>query len=209
MFDLNDTIELVMPTPDGEKICEVRHPTEEEWCARYEQRQTVIRNVGKGETESKILHREESDLNLLSAIQKNKDVAFDGAEAVTLMDQLSMCDLVDVQRDGKLVQLTFSTLLGEVTHTLKMPGHAELKSATEDCVRVRGGRTNQTTVSIKLKPALVLYDKIAESVEGYNPADPKLVPAYHKYKVIDALQGEINNLSVKAKKAIPLSSPGR
>jgi hypothetical protein len=200
VYDLKDNIELEILTDEGIKVCAVNHPTDEQWVQRFSKRYTLIRNLGNGQSEQKPMNREAADSALLLEIQINKEEAeFDEFEAVTLIEQLATCDVVDVIRSGGSLQITLNTILGEVIHYVKMPKQKELKYAIEASVKVRGGRLNTSTVTIFLSPTADLYDTIAERIEGYNINNPKEVPIIHKYKVIDVIQGEVQNISAHTK----------
>jgi len=207
MYDLSENIDLVIPSPDGEKICSVRQPTADEWITRFKTRINIIRNLGNGVTQSDVQNREKADMALLAAIQQNKEVVFDEAEAVTVIDQLATCDVVNVEKVGKSYEITLQTILGDVTHTVRSPYHKELKKTTDAIVKARGGRFNTTTLHMDIAPAAELYDSHIEKIEGYNIEDKALIPLVHKYKVIDVLQGEISNITVKSKVAASENFP--
>jgi hypothetical protein len=199
VFDLNDTIEMVIPTDSGDRTCEMNHPTDEQWTARYNKRYTLIRNLGNGLNEQKQMNKEQADSALLLEIQINKAVVFDEYEAVTLMDQLSQCDVVDVIRTGGSMKIILNTILGDVEHYVKIPKQKDLKYTIDASVKMRGGRLNTSTVYVFLPPAGELYNTIAERIEGYSTKDFKVIPLIHKYKVIDAIQGEMSNISSSVK----------
>lgn len=200
MFDLNDTIELVLPTADGDKLCIVKHPTDEQWAARYRERYTQIRNLGNGVTENKTMNREAADIKLLAAIQQNKlEVVFDDTEATILIDQLATCDVVDIVKANKSYVITLNTVLGEVEVIVGIPPHKELKKTIESCMSIRGGRFNTSTIHMHIQPGGDLFDKYVESVKDYTPDTPKAIPLIHKYKAIDVIQGEVTNIVTKSK----------
>lgn len=200
MFDLTENVELELPTHSGSKVCLVRQPTDAEWTKRFETRYTLVRNLQGGQSEQKIMNQEEADSTLLSAIQINKDVVFDPAEAILITDQLANCEVIDVSKAGGKLHITLNTILGEVEHDIVIPSHKQLRESVDKCVSVRGGKFNTSTVRLKLAPAAELYDKCAEAVQGYTEgALPKDVPIVHKYKVIDVLNSEISAITTKAK----------
>ena len=199
MYDLNDSIELILPVAEGDKSCVVKHPTDDQWISRFGKRYTIIRNLGNGVSETKSMNRETADSELLAAIQLNKEIKFDEAEAITLIEQLANCDVVDVTKEGGRYVIILNTPLGEVTLTVKIPTHKDLKYATEACLRVRGGKFNASTIHISLSPGAELFDKIAEEVKGYSTTNPKEIPIIHKYKAIDAIQGEVNQIVARSK----------
>lgn len=211
MYDLDDTIEIEVFSGGDLKICEVRNPTEAEWDELFKNRYTMIRNLGRGSNEAKVINKEKAAAQFLAKIQLNTDIVFEEYEAATIVDQLSECDVLDSSRSGSSYTFTLSTLLGEVTHTVKIPQHKDLKQTIEQTVRVRGERNNSSSVRTYIEPAIALYNSIAETVVGYSVTDPKLVPAVHKYKVVDAIQGEINQMTARSKKDanVPPTIPGR
>ena len=202
MYEIKESIEIIVPSPDtesGEKLCIVRQPTAEEWSARYQQRINVIKNLGNGVTQSEVLNREKADATLLKAIQQNKDVTFDDSEAIAIIEQLANCDVVNIEKIGRSYEITLQTILGDVVHQIKVPYHKDLRKATEGIVKARGGKFNTTMLHMNLVPAAELYDSHAEKIEGYDTENPKEVPIVHKYKVVDVIQGEINNITAKSK----------
>lgn len=208
MFDLKDTIIITLPTEVGDKDCELQHPTDEQWTERFNKRYTLIRNLGNQQNEQKAMNKEAADSKLLSEVQVNKEtVTFNEFEAVTIIEQLAMCEVVDVIRSGSSLQITLNTILGEVIHHVRMPSQKDLKYAIDSSAKVRGGRLNTNTVTIFLPPTSDLYNSIVDRVEGYSTKEPKEVPIIHKYKVIDVIQGEVQNITVNVKAKKDVSSP--
>ena len=70
----------------GEKSCEVRFPSDEEWCAWARAQRTVRHFLGRGKAQSEDVDLPKINAELFAKIRTDKDgPAFDDAEAGMVM----------------------------------------------------------------------------------------------------------------------------
>ena len=85
----------------GEKQCEVRFPTDEEWCGWARSQRTVRRFLGRGKSQSEDLDLPKINAELFAKIRVDKDgPEFDDAEAGMVIARIERCMVIDVQRDA-------------------------------------------------------------------------------------------------------------
>lgn len=205
MFRRDTIIELVLPTEKGDKVLQTVFPSDEAWIKRHKTRFVQITDLGRGNTTHKAMMAEEADLALVNSLlpEDEKD-KFDGAEAIILCEQLATCNIVEVSKQGSYYDVTVQTVLGETKHTLKIPSHKDLKRRNELSSKFISGRYNSSSLHTMLAPSKELYNQLFEGAEGYEPADLNTIPIVHKYKVIDAISTDINDLKTKANGEDPL-----
>ena len=92
VFDASRPIALRLPGPSGGRTIRVRFPTDDEWIERQRHRELLTKSLGRGASETTILHREDADAMLLSKIRTEQDEAeTDAFEAVKLIEELATC----------------------------------------------------------------------------------------------------------------------
>src|SRR5271157_5558530 len=81
MFDASKPF-VVPILSGGEKSCEVRFPSDEEWCSWARQQRTVRHFLGRGKSQSEDVDLPKINAELFSKIRTDKDgPVFDEAEA--------------------------------------------------------------------------------------------------------------------------------
>ncbi|HUS96798.1 MAG TPA: hypothetical protein VMX97_08680 [Hyphomicrobiaceae bacterium] len=191
MFDSNREIEIRLPAPDGIKTAIVRFPSDEQWSERMRVQRTVIRDLGRGQSETQILGAEEADLALFQAVRIDKDgPAFDAAEAAAVIRRLSRADTGEPEREGNAYRIPLTVPGAETVHVLRMPSERQLLDYRRSAVRVIESRHGRSELRINLTPAAELYDALKQTVEGYTGA----VPIIHKSAVINELLQELRTL---------------
>ncbi len=96
MFDTKQPFKLTIVS-GTEKTCEVRFPTDKEWCARSRKQRVIIRDIGRGKTHRDVPKRELIDLELFQAIAgKEIAEAFDEYEAARIIERLGRAEAVSL-----------------------------------------------------------------------------------------------------------------
>ena len=123
MFDSGITIALHLRTPAGVKNVRVRFPSDEEWTERQRRRKIIIKQLGRGISETIIGNAEEADAVLLAKIRVPEENApeVDAFESNRIIEQLSQVEVDDVVQVGDSFRVTLRVLGGTVVHLLKMP----------------------------------------------------------------------------------------
>jgi len=69
MFDAKQPITIHLRTPEGVKPVRVRFPTDEEWIDRQKKRKVIVKQLGRGVSETTIPDSAEADAALLAKIR--------------------------------------------------------------------------------------------------------------------------------------------
>jgi hypothetical protein len=80
----------------------VRFPSDEEWIERQRRRKVIVKDLGRGASETTVVHREDADAALLAKIRTEQDgPEVDPFEAAKLIDELATCEVDDVVPVGE------------------------------------------------------------------------------------------------------------
>ncbi len=186
MFDANQTITMNLRAPGGAKTIRVRYPTDEDWIDRQRRRKVIIKQLGRGVSETIISGGEDADAALLAKIREG-DGEVDPFEASRIIEQLSQADVDDVIQEGDVFRVTLRVLGGTVTHLLKMPSAKDVFEYRRSFARVLDLPYNRQELTINLGAAGALYKKLAAGSEGYSGEIPIIHQAVAVKAAIDAL----------------------
>ncbi len=188
MFD--QTKEFVVKILSGsEKLCTVRFPSDEEWCARTRAQRAIRRILGRGKSQYEVTNAEEADAELFAKIRQDKDGAeFDAAEAAKVIERLERCQVVDVERQGDRFRIEMKVPGAHVVHVLKIPTQKDVLDYGRASVRAIDGRRQQE-IRLALEPSAELWAKVKAGVEGY--ANPDAVPIVHKDVAVVELLAQV------------------
>jgi hypothetical protein len=191
MFDAKQPITIHLRTPDGVKPIRVRFPTDEEWIDRQKKRKVIVKQLGRGVSETTIPDSQDADAALLAKIRVLEENApdVDAFEASRIIEQLSQADVDDVVQEGDAFRVTLRVLGGTVTHLLKMPSAKDVFDYRRGFARVLDLPYNRQELIINLAPAGALFKKLLESSEGYASDAPIIHQAVAVKAAIDALDG--------------------
>jgi hypothetical protein len=108
VFDAKRTIALKLNTPEGVKTVRVRFPSDEEWTARQRRRKVIVKNLGRGMSETSVTGTEEIDAALVAKIRVEQEnpVEVDAFEATRIVEQLSQAEVDDVVQAGGCFRVT-------------------------------------------------------------------------------------------------------
>lgn len=191
MFDSTKTIAMNLRTAAGVKTIRVRFPSDEEWFDRQRKRKVIVKQLGRGVSETTIPESQDADAALLEKIRVAEEDApeVDAFEASRVIEQLSQAEVDDVAQAGEGFRVTLRVLGGTVAHLLKMPSAKDVFEYRRGFARVLDLPYNRQELVINLAPAGVLYKRLLLSTEGYAGEVPVIHAAVAVKAAIDALDG--------------------
>jgi hypothetical protein len=197
MFDTKQPITIHLRTPEGVKPVRVRFPTDDEWIERQKKRKVIVKQLGRGVSETTIPDSAEADAALLARIRVPEENALevDAFEASRIIEQLSQADVDDVAQVGDGFRVTMRVLGGTVSHALRMPSAKDVFEYRRGFARVLDLPYNRQELIINLAPAAALYEKLVDSTEGYAGDVPIIHQAVAVKAAIDALDGAFEESS--------------
>jgi hypothetical protein len=191
MFDATRPIAINLRTSAGVKTVRVRFPTDDEWAERQRRRKVIIKQLGRGVSETTVANGEDVDAALLALIQEKPregdGPAVDPFEAMKVMEQLSQADVDDVVAAGDSFRVTLRVLGGTATHVLKMPSAKDVFDYRRGFARVLDLPYNRQELTINLAAAGALYKRLLETTEGYAGDVPLIHQAVAVKAAIDAV----------------------
>ncbi|BDC48913.1 hypothetical protein F183_A12290 [Bryobacterales bacterium F-183] len=187
--DASRPVTVNLRTPDGVKTIRVRFPTDEEWIERQRKRKVIVKQLGRGVSETTIPDSQDVDGVLLAKIRVGEDdgPAVDPFEASRVIEQLSQAEVDDVASIGDGFRVTLRVLGGTVTHELRMPSAKDVFEYRRGFARVLDLPYNRQELVINLAPAATLFKKLIQSSEGYAGDVPIIHQAVAVKAAIDAL----------------------
>jgi len=186
MFDATKPITVNLRTPEGVKTIRVRFPSDEDWIERQRRRKVIIKQLGRGVSETIISGGEDADAALLAKIREG-DGEVDPFEANRIVEQLSQAEVDDVVQTGDSFRVALRVLGGVVTHLLKMPSAKDVFEYRRGFARVLDLPYNRQELTINLGAAGALYKKLITATEGYAGEAPIIHQAVAVKAAIDAL----------------------
>ena len=189
VFDAARPIALQLRTPAGLKTVRVRFPNDEQWIERQRKRKVIVKQLGRGVSETTIPNSEDADAALLTKIRVPEENApeVDAFEASRVIEQLSQAEVDDVVQVGDAFRVTLRVLGGKVTHLLKMPSAKDVFEYRRGFARVLDLPYNRQELIINLAPAGALFKRLAQTAEGYAGEVPVIHQAVAVKAAIDAL----------------------
>jgi len=189
VFDAARPIALQLRTSAGVKTIRVRFPSDEEWTERQRRRKVIIKQLGRGVSETIIANGEDADGALLAKIRVPEENApeVDAFEASRIIEQLSQAEVDDVVQAGDAFRVTLRVLGGIVTHVLKMAAAKDVTEYRRGFARVLDLPYNRQELTINLAAAGALYKKLITTAEGYAGDAPVMHQAVAVKAAIDAL----------------------
>lgn len=189
VFDASRPVTVNLRTPDGMKTIRVRFPTDEEWIDRQRKRKVIVKQLGRGVSETTIPDSQDVDGALLAKIRVGEDEGpvVDPFEASRVIEQLSQAEVDDVASIGDGFRVTLRVLGGTITHELRMPSAKDVFEYRRGFARVLDLPYNRQELVINLAPAATLFKKLIQSSEGYAGDVPIIHQAVAVRAAIDAL----------------------
>ena len=189
LFDAKRPIALALRTPSGVKTVRVRFPTDEEWIDRQRRRKVIVKQLGRGISETTIPNSEDADAALFAKIRAAEPEApeVDPFEASRVIEQLGQAEVDDVVQVGDGFEVTLRVLGGTVIHSLRMLSAKDVFEYRRGFARVLDLPYNRQELIINLAPAGALYKRLVQGAEGYAGEAPIIHQAVAVKAAIDAL----------------------
>ncbi|MCC6362208.1 MAG: hypothetical protein IT165_01720 [Bryobacterales bacterium] len=189
VFDATVPVAIQLRTPGGVKTVRVRFPSDDQWAERQRRRKVIIKNLGRGTSETIIPNAEDVDAALLAKIRIEEETPadVDAFEAVKCMEQLAQAEVDDVVHVGDAFRVTTRVLGGTTVHLLRMPSARDVFEYRRGFARVLDLPFNKQELTINLRAAGDLYKKLVQATEGYVGDVPIIHQAVAVKAAIDAL----------------------
>jgi hypothetical protein len=189
VFDAARPVALQLRAPGGLKTVRVRFPSDDEWAERQRRRKVIVKQLGRGISETTIPSGEEVDAALLAKIRAEEDgPAVDPFEAQKIVEQLSQCDVDDVVLAGDAYRVTLRVPGATTAILLNMPSAKDVNDYRRGFARVLDLPYGRQELSINLRAASDLYKKLVKATEGYAGDAPIIHQAVAVKAAIDALE---------------------
>ena len=180
MFDTTTTIVIGLRTSVGKTDVSVRWPTDEEWAAHRKRRKILLRQLGRGTTETGI-DSGDADAKLYESIKLNGAPALSVAEASRIVETIATCDVLGVDLHAEDAEVALQTMMGEVKHTVRIPTMDQVRTLQRS-TRLITLPYNRQEIRTNIESSAALWDQCAGRAEGYAGA----VPNVHKDTAIRA-----------------------
>ena len=82
VFDASRPIAINLRTPEGVKTIRVRFPSDDEWIERQRRRKAVIKQLGRGMSETTVANGEDVDAAMVAKIRTEETPEIDPFEAM-------------------------------------------------------------------------------------------------------------------------------
>jgi hypothetical protein len=191
VFDAARPVAIQLLGPGGLKTVRVRFPSDDEWAERQRRRKVLVKNLGRGVSETTTKNGEEIDAALLAKIRTEEEPEVDPFEAAKIIDQLATCDVYDVEQAGDAFKVTTRVLGGTTTHLLKMPTAKDVNTYKRGFLRLLDLPFGRQEITINVRAAGDLYKKLIEAAEGYAGEVPILHQVVAVKAAVDALDAAL------------------
>jgi hypothetical protein len=183
VFATSTLIEIKVMTPDGIVPVELRWPSDEEWSKRNGKRKILIRQLGRGMSETIPPDPSEADIDLYKTIAVNGAPPLTAPEAARILEAISLAEVVDVTLNGLDAMVELRVVSGTVHHHLKVPTTDQIFAWRRAAVHSLDLPYNVRQLKVTTEPGARLWDACSGSSEDYEGP----VPAIHKDHAIRGL----------------------
>jgi hypothetical protein len=187
VFDATRPIAINLRAPGGVKTVRVRFPTDDEWAERQRRRKVVIKQLGRGVSETIVANGEDVDAALVAKIRTEPTPEIDAFEAAKIVEQLSTAEVDDVVAEGDSFRVTTRVLGGSTAHVLNLPSAKDVFDYRRGFARVLDLPFGKQELTINIAPAAALYKKLVTSTCGYAGDVPIIHQAVAVKASIDAM----------------------
>jgi hypothetical protein len=169
------------------KTVRVRFPSDDEWIARQRRRKVLVKQLGRGISETTVANGEDVDAALVAKIRAGEDPDVDAFEAMKVVEQLSLAEVDDVLPDGDSFTVTLRVLGASTVHLLKMPSAKDVFEYRRGFARLLDLPFGRQEVTINIGSAAALYKRLITATEGYVGDVPIIHQAVAVKAAIDAM----------------------
>ena len=187
VFDATRPVAVQLRGPDGIKTVRTRFPTDDEWTERQRRRKVIVKQLGRGTSETTIPNGEDIDAALLAKTRTEETPEVDAFEAQKVIEQLATCDVDDVVLAGDAFRVTLRVLGATTTILLKMPSAKDVNRYRHGFARVLDLPFSHQELTINVRAAGELFKNLLDTTEGYAGDVPIIHQAVAVKAAIDAL----------------------
>ena len=187
VFDATRPVAIQLRGPDGVKTVRVRFPSDDEWAERQRRRKVIVKQLGRGISETTIPSGEDIDAAMVGKIRTEEEPQIDAFEAQKVVEQLSTCDVDDVVLAGDAYRVTMRVMGATTTVLLKVPSAKDVNQYRRGFARVLDLQFNRTELTVNVRAGGDLFKKLVDGVEGYVGDVPIIHQAVAVKAAIDAL----------------------
>lgn len=187
-FDVNRRIAMKIQSPEGLKTIELRFPSDDEWIERQRKRKLIIKNIGRGISETIPPDSAEDDAVLIRNLVAEGFPEIDGHEATRVLETLSEAEVEEVEPEGDAFRITLRVPGARTVHVLRMPTAKQLLQYRRGFVKILDLPYNKQSMTINLRAAGELYTAICDKSEGYVGPIPILHQMAAVKGAVDALE---------------------
>jgi hypothetical protein len=187
VFDATRPVAINLRGPDGVKTVRVRFPTDDEWAERQRRRKVIVKQLGRGISETTTPSGEDIDAAMVAKIRTEEEPQVDAFEAQKVVEQLAICEVDDVVLAGDAYRVTLRVLGATTTVLLKMPSAKDVSEYRHGFARILDMQFSRTQLTINLRAGGDLFKKLVETTEGYAGEVPIIHQAVAVKAAIDAL----------------------
>ncbi len=188
VFDAERRIEIKLQTPEGVKAVTVRFPSDEELVDRARRRKIIIKQIGRGTSETVVPEAEDVDAALFEKIREGEGPDLDVYEASQIIEQLTECEVDDVLPDPEGFRVVLRVPGATTAIVLRMPTAKEIIHHKRSFAKVLDLPYNRQSVTVNLQAAADLFVALKKRVENYAGAVPINHQAVAVKAAIDALE---------------------
>jgi len=189
LFDTNRQMEITLQSAEGAKTITVRFPSDQQWIERQRKRKILIKNLGRGMSETITPDSSDFDADLVAELRAGEEPAIDGFEASRILDEISRADVDSIEREENLFRVHLQIPGSRTIHVMKIPSSRDLFQHRRSFYRIIDLPYNRQQLTINLDAAADLYKKLCESNEGYAAS----VPIIHQAAAIQAVVSEVES----------------
>jgi len=171
----------------GEKRCQVRFPTDAEWCNWARAQRTIRHFLGRGKSQSEEVDLPRINAELFAKIRVDENgPEFDEAEAGMVIGRIERAVVTEVTREGNNYRIEMKVVGARVVHVLRMPKASEIQDHERASTSVVAARRVVETRAF-LEPSGKLYDMLHVAHEGYKDG----VPIIHKSSAVSEVIAQL------------------
>jgi len=178
-----DKITVNILNEHGTREISVSWPTDEQWIKRQRARRILIKQLGRGASETDVVGGADIDLNLIQEI--SGEDGFSSDDAGMVLNQLSSAAVENVTRDGAMFLVRLRTCKGAMEFKLKTPSAKQIMDYRRAFVRLIDLPYGQQEIRTNLQAAAELFDALCEA---------KQTPIIWKTPVIAAIATELDRM---------------
>jgi hypothetical protein len=188
VFNGSKHADCKLESPEGIKIVTVRFPTDAEAIERARKRKIIVKQLGRGISETLPIDSSEYDAELIQKLIVGDAPEIDGYEATQILERLMAADVDEIEREGDGYRVTLRVFDGIMTkHLLRMPSAKEKFKYERTAFHRLDLPLSRRQITVNLQAAADLDSALRKESSGYDGE----IPIYHKAEVIRAITENI------------------